>query len=121
MGKPRLPIAIHSPGHIAETDAQAREELWRPYREMRDRIGSERGWPPMQRGEFEGEIAEGSLYCGSPETVATKIAATLRDLGVNRFDMKYSAGGLSHEAMMRSIGLYGRKVIPRVRKLLGDV
>ncbi|MBM4194212.1 MAG: LLM class flavin-dependent oxidoreductase [Gemmatimonadetes bacterium] len=119
-GKPRLPVGIHSPGHVAETDAQAREEYWKPYREMRDRIGSERGWPPMQRGEFEGEIAEGSLCVGSPDTVARKIAATLRDLGVRRFDMKYSAGSLSHEAMMRSIGLYGREVIPRVRELLAS-
>lgn len=118
LGKPRLPIGVHSPGHVAETDAEARDEMWAPYREMRDRIGSERGWPPMGRGEFEREIEEGSLYVGSPDTVATKIAATMRDLGVRRFDMKYSAGPLAHEILLRSIGLYGREVIPRVRRLL---
>jgi hypothetical protein len=33
--------------------------------------------------------------------------------------MKYSAAPLSHEKMMRSIALYGRKVIPLVREMLG--
>jgi probable LLM family oxidoreductase len=113
-----LPIGVHSPGHIARTDAEAREELWPAYREMRDRIGAERGWAPTSRAEFEHEIAAGSLYVGAPETVARKIAATARTLGLARFDMKYSAGSLSHEAMMRSIDLYGREVIPRVRDLL---
>jgi probable LLM family oxidoreductase len=117
-GAAPLPIGVHSPGHIAPTDAEAREQLWPAYKEMRDRIGAERGWGPMTRGEFEREIAAGSLYAGSPETVAQKIAATARALGIARFDMKYSAGALPHDAMMRSIELYGREVIPRVRELL---
>ena len=66
------------------------------------------------------EIAEGSLYVGSPETVARKIAATVRALGASRFDLKYSAGTLRHELMLRSIELYGREVIPRVRELVSD-
>jgi alkanesulfonate monooxygenase SsuD/methylene tetrahydromethanopterin reductase-like flavin-dependent oxidoreductase (luciferase family) len=113
-----LPVGVHSPGHIAESDARAREELWPAYREMRDRIGAERGWPPTSRAEYEREIESGSLYVGSPETVAPKIAATARALGVSRFDLKYSAGPLSHAALMRSIELYGREVVPLVRELL---
>jgi alkanesulfonate monooxygenase SsuD/methylene tetrahydromethanopterin reductase-like flavin-dependent oxidoreductase (luciferase family) len=85
---------------------------------MRDRTGAERGWPPMERGEFEREIARGSLYVGSPETVARRIAATAKALGIDRFDLKYSAGPLAHDKMMRAIELYGTKVIPRVRELL---
>jgi alkanesulfonate monooxygenase SsuD/methylene tetrahydromethanopterin reductase-like flavin-dependent oxidoreductase (luciferase family) len=86
---------------------------------MRDKIGGERGWPPMSRAEFEREIAHGSLYVGAPETVARKIAATVKAIGAARFDMKYSAGPLSHEKMMRSIELYGRKVMPLVRDMVG--
>jgi probable LLM family oxidoreductase len=119
-GLGNLPIAVHSPGHIAESDAQAREEYWAGDKAMRDRIGRERGWPPSSRAEFEREIAEGSLYVGAPDTVARKIAATARGLGIQRFDMKYSAGTLGHDAMMRSIGLYGREVMPRVRALLAS-
>jgi len=87
---------------------------------MRDRIGAERGWPPMQRAEFDREIEHGSLYVGSPETVSRKIAATAKALGLSRFDMKYSAGGLSHERIIRCISLYGEKVIPRVREILAS-
>src|SRR5688500_15334876 len=117
-GAPALPVGVHSPGHVGETDAGAREEFWPAYREMRDRIGAERGWPPTTAAEFEREIEAGSLYVGSPETVARKIAGTAGTLGVQRFDMKYSAGTLAHGVMMRGIGLYGREVIPRVRQLL---
>ena len=119
-GVARLPIGLHSPGHVADTDEVAREELWPAYRRMHARIGAERGWPPITRAAFEHEIAHGSLYVGAPETVARKIAATVRALGVARFDMKYSAGALAHERMLRSIELYGRVVVPRVRALLAD-
>jgi probable LLM family oxidoreductase len=118
VGKPELPIGLHSHGFVAETDAQAREELFADYKRMRDKIGAERGWPPMSRGDFEREIEHGSLYAGSPETVARKIVASVKALGVSRFDMKYSAGPLSHAKMMRCIELYGRKVIPLVRDML---
>jgi alkanesulfonate monooxygenase SsuD/methylene tetrahydromethanopterin reductase-like flavin-dependent oxidoreductase (luciferase family) len=85
---------------------------------MRNRIGAERGWGPTSRAEFDREIEAGSLYVGTPETVAQKIAATAGALGLTRFDMKYSAGTLAHDKLMRSIELYGREVIPRVRALL---
>ena len=103
---------------MAESDQQARDELWPDYKQMRDRIGAERGWPPMQRAEFDREADGGSLYVGSPDTVARRMVATIKALGLSRFDLKYSAGHLSHERLMRSIALYGREVIPRVRDLM---
>jgi probable LLM family oxidoreductase len=118
MGKSELPVGVHSHGFVGDTDAQAKEDLFADYKRMRDKIGAERGWPPLTGADFEREIEHGSLYVGSPETVARKIAATVKSLGVARFDLKYSAGPLSHEKMMRSIELYGRKVIPLVRDLL---
>jgi probable LLM family oxidoreductase len=119
MGKPELPVGVHSHGFVGKTDAQARDDLFTDYKRMRDRIGAERGWPAMSRADFDREIEHGSLYVGSPETVARKIATTAKALGVSRFDMKYSAGPLSHDKMMRSIELYGRRVIPLVRDLVG--
>ncbi|RDJ21836.1 LLM class flavin-dependent oxidoreductase [Bosea caraganae] len=118
LGKPAKPIGVHSPGYVAETDEQAREEFWPDYKVMRDRIGAERGWPPMARAEFEQEVERGSLYLGSPETVARKIAATAKTLGIDRFQMKYSAGPLPHDKLMRCVELYGTKVMPLVREML---
>lgn len=119
LGQPVQPIGIHSPGYVAATDAQAREELWPDYRRMHDLIGTERGWPPLQRANFEQEADHGSLYVGSPETVARKIAATVKALGLSRFELKYSAGPLSHDRLMRCIELYGTRVAPMVRDMLG--
>ncbi|WP_024512376.1 LLM class flavin-dependent oxidoreductase [Bradyrhizobium sp. ARR65] len=118
FGREPKPLGVHSPGYIAETDEQAREELWPDYKIMRDRIGKERGWPPMGRDEFTNEADHGSLYVGSPETVARKIAASVKALGLTRFQLKYSAGPLPHQKLMRSIELYGRKVVPLVRDML---
>jgi probable LLM family oxidoreductase len=121
LGQPQLPVGVHSPGHIADTDEQALDELWPHWKPMRDRIGAERGWPPASRAEFEQAAGpSGSLYVGSPETVAAKIASTVETLGAARFDMKYSAGTLPHETMMRSIELYATEVAPAVRNHLSS-
>jgi alkanesulfonate monooxygenase SsuD/methylene tetrahydromethanopterin reductase-like flavin-dependent oxidoreductase (luciferase family) len=118
LGKPVKEIAVHSPGHMADTDAQARTEYFRGYKAMHDKIGGERGWPPISHAQFEQEVERGSLYVGAPETVARKIAGTAKALGIVRFDLKYSAGTLPHGEMMRSIELYGTKVMPLVREML---
>lgn len=118
FGRAPRPIGVHSPGYVAATDAQARDAFWLPYKTMRDQIGAERGWPPMGRAEFDSEIAQGSLYVGSPETVARKIAATAGALKLSRFDLKYSAGPLAHAELMSCIRLYGEEVAPRVHALL---
>src|ERR1700688_568220 len=107
-----------TPLATSRTATNTREELYPDYKRMRDRIGGERGWPPMAPEEFTREIEHGSLYVGAPETVARKIAATAKALGISRFDLKYSAGALSHDKLMRGIELYGRKVVPLVRELL---
>ena len=117
--KPPQPVGVHSPGHVADTDEQAKEELWPHYSAMMNRIGRERGWPPRGRDDFEREAGvDGALYVGSPETVAAKVVSTVKLLGLSRFDMKYSNGTLPHDAAMKSLELYGREVVPRVRSQL---
>ena len=45
--------------------------------------------------------------------------APVTALGLSRFDLKYSNGGLPHGKLMTSIELYGTKVVPMVRERLG--
>ncbi len=86
---------------------------------MHARIGGERGWPPMTRDQFEHATGpEGALTVGSAATVAAKIVRAVSGLGASRFDMKYSAGTLPHELMMKSIELYATEVAPLVRAQL---
>jgi probable LLM family oxidoreductase len=121
FGQPRQAVAVHSPGHVAETDEQAQEELWPHYQAMVSRIGAERGWPPPSRAQFERETGpDGALCVGAPDTVAAKIINTARALDLSRFNMKYSNGTLPHDTLMRSIELFGTKVAPRVREDIGD-
>lgn len=120
FGHQLRPISIHSPGHIAETDEQAIEELWPHYESSFGRIGRERGWGPMTKGHYLDEVHNGSLYVGSPETVAKKIAYALKSVEAQRFDLKYATGPMPHSKLMQSIELYGTKVIPMVRELLAS-
>ncbi|RRD36677.1 LLM class flavin-dependent oxidoreductase [Leucobacter sp. OH2974_COT-288] len=118
LGNGSLPVAVHSPGHIADSDEQARDEIREHWLRARNRIGKERGWGAATEREFDTEIEHGSLYVGSPETVAQKIAATAKTLGLKRFDLKYATGQMPHETLLGSIELYGTKVAPRVREIL---
>lgn len=120
FNKPLQPIGIHSPGHVAETDEQAKEDIWPHYEGLMNRIGAERGWSPIGRAHFEREAGpEGALFVGSPETVAGKIVRAVKALGLSRFDMKYSNGTLPHDKLLKSIELYGTRVAPLVRTEAG--
>ncbi|GAB3740749.1 LLM class flavin-dependent oxidoreductase [Microlunatus parietis] len=120
FGTPSHGVGMHSPGFIADTDEEAKEVFWPRYRVIHDRIGAQRGWPRLRRDQYEEEIAYGSLYIGSPATVAAKIARTVNTLGVERFDLIYTAGSQPISARLRAVELYGTEVIPRVRELLAD-
>ncbi|MFJ9008571.1 Atu2307/SP_0267 family LLM class monooxygenase [Streptomyces canus] len=121
FGTPSHALGMHSPGFIADTDADAAEFLFPHYKANRDKVGRERGWPPVRREAFDAEIAHGSLYVGSPETVAHKIARAVEALGVRRFDLIYTAGPIPTSARLRAVELYGKEVIPMVKELLGKV
>jgi probable LLM family oxidoreductase len=121
FGTIALPVGMHSPGFVAETDEQARELFYPGYREVRDRIGALRGWPRLRKDEFDAEVQSGSLYVGSPETVARKMAMAIETLDVGRFDLIYSAAGtVAASARLKAVELYGTKVLPRVKEILGE-
>ena len=118
LGHPRGLVSVHSPGLIAETDAEARARLFGPWKEQQRLVGADRGWPAPTRGTFNVELGHGSLFAGSPETVAKKIATTVTNLNLDRFVLKYSNGPIPHEHAMDTIRLYGERVIPMVRDIL---
>ncbi|MFF4795361.1 LLM class flavin-dependent oxidoreductase [Streptomyces sp. NPDC001276] len=115
------PIGIHSPGHVAATDEQAIEEFWPHYLDMITRMSRVRGFAIPTKEMFLHEVGpHGSLYVGSPETVAQKIAHTVRALNASRFDLKYAMGRLSEDRLRTNIELYATEVVPLARKLLAD-
>ena len=60
----------------------------------------------------------GSLYVGSPETVARRIVKTMTTLDADRFDLKYGMGPMPHATLMDDLRLFGPEVAPRVREQL---
>jgi probable LLM family oxidoreductase len=117
-GQPKLPVGLHSLGFVAPTDEEAMDLQWPYYKEQFDWAAQERGWRAPTYEQFLAEVDHGSMYVGSPETVATRIAGVVRTLGLSRFDLLYALGRVPHEHRMATIELYGREVIPRVRDLL---
>lgn len=120
MGLPQLPIGVHSPGFIAGTDQEAYDLSVNNWLQLQNTLGQERGWAPASARQFDHEISHGSMYVGSPETVAQRIADTITTLDLDRFTLKYVSGPTPHEHLMRCIELYGTQVIPRVREILAE-
>jgi len=120
FGKPMQRIGMHSHGLVARTDQEAADIQWPHWAHVFENAAAERGWARPTVARFQAEVDEGSLYLGSVETVATKIAWVIRLLGLSRFDLAYATGRVPHAQKMATIELYGREVIPRVRELLLD-
>jgi probable LLM family oxidoreductase len=118
FGHALLPISIHSPGFLADSDEEAIERHWPNHEKMFGRIGRERGWGPLTKEHYLQEVNFGSLYVGAPETVAKKIVHAIKSVGAQRFDLKYANGPQNHAELLKCIELYGTKVIPLVKEML---
>ena len=76
-------------------------------------------WGAVARGHFELECGpQGAIGVGSPQEVTEKIIRMHENMKMDRFMMQLSIGYLPHKEIMKSIELYGTKVIPMVRDLL---
>jgi probable LLM family oxidoreductase len=118
--EPAPALSINSHGFIAPTSQEALDISWPHAAEMMNRIGRERGWPPMTREQYEGAAElRGSNFVGSPQQVIEKILFQHEIFGHDRFLLQFSVGTLPHDAMLRSIELFGTEVAPAVRAELG--
>jgi probable LLM family oxidoreductase len=121
FGQPPRPVGVHAPGHVAATDDQAVEEFLPAFEETMRRVAGERGFRTPTRETLMRDVGPGgALHIGSPETVARKIATTLKDLNATRFDLKYGMNAMAHSALMTNIELYGTKVAPLVREMMAS-
>ncbi|TCJ99138.1 LLM class flavin-dependent oxidoreductase [Nocardia alba] len=115
-GHERQPVAVHAHGYVADTDDRAVAEFYEPYAAAMSVIGRERGWGPMSREQFDALRSQsGSLFVGTPDYVADKIARVRDTLGLDRFMLHTSVGTLPPEQVLRGIELLGTKVAPQVR------
>jgi probable LLM family oxidoreductase len=114
-----LAVGINSHGYVADTSRQAADEAFLPTKTTMDRIGRERGWPPLTRGAFDASrTLRGASFVGSPEEVAEKILFQHELFRHDRFLVQFSVGTMPHDRIMRSIELFGTRVAPAVRRAL---
>ncbi len=119
----KLKVGLHSLGYVSETTEQAVEEYYPGYAETFTRIGKERGWPPVTRERFEAQRGPlGAYLVGGPEEVAEKILRHSKALGgISRLTFQMDNAALSHEKLMQSIELIGKRVAPLVNKEIPEL
>lgn len=115
-----LQVGINNHMFIGEDGEKAADDFFPYYAQMMDRVGRSRGWQPMTREQFEYmRSPEGSLMVGSVEQITEKIVYEYGLFGFTRFFAQASLGFVPHELTMKSIELFGKEVIPAVKKRLG--
>jgi len=113
----KLQLGINSHTYVAEISQQARDEFYPPYADVMDRIGSERGWPPGTREQFDASTdLQGALLVGSPQQIIEKILYQRELFGHTRFLAQTSMGAMPHNKVLRSMELLGTKVAPEIKK-----
>lgn len=115
-GLPTPAFGINSHGYIADTSQRAADESFPSFAAAMNKIGAERGWPPMTRADFDAaRELRGANFVGSPQEVVEKILFQYEIFGHDRFQLQMTVGSLPHAQVMRSIELFGTEVAPAVR------
>jgi probable LLM family oxidoreductase len=116
-GRPAPALSINSHGFIAGTSQAAADESFAPFAATMDRIGRERGWPPLTREQFEASRGpRGANFVGSPQQVIDKILFQHEVFGHQRCLLQFTVGTLPHRSVLRAIELFGTEVAPVVRR-----
>ena len=118
--QPEQRVSINSHGFIAETTEEAADIAFPAFKTTMDKIGKERGWPPMTRRQFDASITlKGANVVGSPQDIIDKIMYQYEIFGHDRFLIQMSVGSVPHDKLLRSIELFAKEVAPVVREKLG--
>ncbi len=118
-GHDQIPLAVNSHFYVADNSQQAANDFYPFYAVLMNRIGRERGWPPLGREQYEYLRQHGPLLVGSPQQVIDKLL-TFHELFQNTRYLAQLIGGQSadHPKLLRAIELFGTQVAPVIRKEL---
>ncbi|MDC8106639.1 LLM class flavin-dependent oxidoreductase [Chryseobacterium sp. PTM-20240506] len=113
----QMQIAIHSHTFVSD-DQKVIDGYFNTYKSQMDRIGASRGWAPYTKAQYDGgRSKEGALFIGSSDEVYDKIAYMKEIFGITRFVGHMDVGDPEHNVMMKSIELFGKEVLPKVKLL----
>ena len=112
-----LQFGINNHLYIGEDSQKAGDDFYPYYAAMMNRVGRDRGWPPLSRQQFDtSRSPKGALMVGSVQQVIDKILYEHELFGNTRFMAQASVGTVPHKMVMKSIELFGSKVAPVIRK-----
>jgi len=118
----KVKVGINSHTFIAEDSKQAADIFYPSYADTMSRIGRERGWSGMNRQQYElMRTKQGALLVGNPDEVIEKMLYEHQIFKYDRFLAQMTVGTMPHDKVLRSIELFGTKVVPEVKKRIGMV
>ena len=115
--------------HVADSAQQARDDLREPirwfFRTQAALIADAEGVPPEQYRFYrrvrenllslsEDKALDQAAICGDPEEVADSLREHHEKLGITYVMGAFNRGGVPHDRILRSMRLFGEKVIPRL-------
>ena len=113
----KLKVSINSHGFIADTTRDAIDQSFPSVAVTMNKIGRERGWPPMTRQQYEASAGlRGANFVGNPDEIIEKILFQHEIFNHQRVLIQLSVGTMPHHQIMHAIELLGTKVAPVVRK-----
>lgn len=120
MSLTALQTGVNNHVFIGEDSQTAADDFFPYYAAQMNRVGRDRGWPPLSRQQYEAARSpRGALMVGSVQQVVDKILLEHELFGFTRFVAQASVGFVPHALTMHSIELFGTKVVPAVKKALG--
>ncbi len=115
----QLRLGVNNHFYVGEDGEKAADEFFPHYAKMMNRVGRDRGWRPLSRQQFEySRSPQGALMVGSVQQVTEKILYEHELFANTRFLAQASVGNVPHHLTMKSIELFGTKVVPQVKKAL---
>jgi alkanesulfonate monooxygenase SsuD/methylene tetrahydromethanopterin reductase-like flavin-dependent oxidoreductase (luciferase family) len=116
----QLKFGVNNHVYVGEDSQKAGDEFYPYYATMMNRVGRDRGWPPLTRQQFDNSrLPQNALMVGSVQQVIDKILYEHELFGNTRFMAQASIGNVPHKLTMKSIELFGTKVVPVIRKEVG--
>ena len=116
----QLKIGVNNHMYIGEDSQKAADEFFPYYAAMMNRVGKDRGWAPLTQEQYTfARSPKAALMVGSVQEVIDKILYENELFGNTRFLAQASIGNVPHKMVLKSIELFGTKVVPAVKKALG--
>ncbi len=113
-------VGVHMHSLFGHDSKQTADAYYPVYSAQMNRVGASRGWPPFTRDQFEfGRGKDGAYLIGDANEAIEKILQMHEMFGLTRFSAHMDVGGPSHSLLMKSIEIYGTKILPKVKEAIG--